>query len=596
MYDMGVISNQLGLGILLQWKNMVSRGVQGAERDLKKLEGQSKKTQEQFERDVERMRASMEGLQRQMRTGFKMMVAGAAILSPFAFAVRDASTYEQSLSNVESLLIGTGDSTDVAKMKIAALARTILAIAPSTRVQLMQLADSSYDLVSANLTVEEAMGVLKPTADLAVAGMGSMEEATDSMTSALNTFGQRWGDAMSPVEKGAKIANVYASTIAALKTTLPNLSAAMKYAAADAVVLGTSLAETTATIGLLQTKGIFGAKAGTMLMAAFRGLSQMTLRSTEALGPLAGLEVTDAAGNLKPLADILADIEKRLDGLGAYEKGTALLNAFGDEASRAWKILLNQSGALRTLVEQIDAGTAAQGMLYARQSALDSQWQMLKNSLKSLSITIGTIFLPLVKLLVMIAKTVVFWFRRMNDNYPVLTRIISVLTVLIGVLVFLAGVYKVVTAAIGMFRLTMALSTLMNTAATMSFTALAASVWAALWPVLLVVAALGGLLYLLGKIAGFDMASVLRGIFVPEIGGPSIPEFSGAVPPTLTGTAPVQAEPTEGSSASQSMYDYSTNRQQNIFNVDGTKSPKETAEEIRRINNRNAFKSNEGEG
>lgn len=593
---MAMIGNQLGLGIILSWKNMMSKNAKKAEADLKKLGKQAKRTGDESERAAEKMAAAMAGYQKQLRSGMKFMIAGAIIMAPFALMTKDAAKAQQGLADVESLLRGTGTSAVIAKNQIAGLKAQILNIAPATRIPMNELISSSYDLVSANLTVNEAMGLLKPTADLAVAGMGSMKEATNTMTSAINTFGKTWGDSMTPFEKGVKIANTYAGTIAGLKTTLPDLTAAMAYAAGDANVLGVSLAETTVAIGLLQTKGVFGAKAGTTIQAMFRGFLQFGQKSAAALGPLAGMQLKDSAGNLRKLADIMQDIEERLEGLGKFAKSEILLRAFGEESSRAAKLLLGQSDAMRENVRQVENSNALMGMVAARQDTLLSGWAMLKNSIKAISIMLGDTFVPIMRIATVAIQTVAHYIGLFISTFPVLSRLMALITALAGLLIFLVGTYKIVMAAMGMFKLVMAATTLVTTMASGGMMVFAAATWAALWPILLVVAAVGALVTGLGYLAGFDVWDALKGIFtVPSIEMPTV-SMAGAGNIQLQGMTPQQQMPmTQQAGGVTSAYDYSTNKVQNIFNIDGTKQPRQTANEVQRLQDRDKKRSHAGE-
>jgi TP901 family phage tail tape measure protein len=591
------LANQMGLGIVLSWRNKVSAGAKKAEGDLKKLKNTSKRTAEQFEKDVARMQSAMEGYQKRMRTGMMMAGAGMAILAPLALMTRESAEAEQGLADIESLLIGTGTAAGLAKQQISMLGNQILDVAPQSRITIEALTASSYDLVSANLTINEAMGLLKPTADLAVAGMGNMAEATDSMTSVYNTFAKTWDASMTSLEKGDKIANVYAGTIAALKTTLPDLSAAMKYAAADAVVLGTSLAETTTAIGLLQTKGIFGAKAGTMMMAMFRGFTQMSMRSADALGPLAGMNLKDVEGNLRPLADIIGDMERRLEGLGGFEKSEVLLKALGEESSKAVKLLLGQSGAFRTLAAQIDASTAAHDMMSARQDTANSGLLMMWSSIKGIAISLGNAFLPVIRIFTLSLRTIAFWIRRLQQTFPTFTRLAVLLVAIVGISLVLVGAWKMATAALGIFKTMMAISALASTVATGGFLAMAASVWATLWPILLVVAALGGLLYLLGKIAGIDIFGGVSDLVTGKAMIPEMPQINmqgGAL--ALSGVPIIERTYGEEAGASQTtVHDNSISRTQNIFHIDGAKKPEVTAREVQKIQDRNQKRGHNGE-
>jgi len=424
----------------------------------------------------------------------KVAAAGAVLAAPFLISAKGAAESQQRLADVKSLLVATGDVAEADK-QIRGLKEAILGMAGDTMIPLADLETATYDLVSANLTAAEAQGALKPTADLAVAGMGSMKEAVTTMAALLNTFALRWDDTLSPMEKANRIANILAGTVAKFKTTLPELSQAMQYAAGPANVLGIELEEAAVAIGLLQTKGLQGTLAGTAYSAFLRQVTQLQNRFGESIdastmsmdeylelattgktkggasrkataaAKIVGIDIVDAQKRIRPIYDILEEIEKRfgitsediaegqkqivdetLSGASSFqafglamEDAAALQAAFGDEGSRAIAMLLGQSQAIKEQIEAVKESNALQAMVTARQETLNGQWLITKNRIKVLTNTIGDYALPVMEKLVSWLKKAIIWVQKLVKAHPTATKWVTYGSLVGGVLLTMAG-------------------------------------------------------------------------------------------------------------------------------------------------------------
>jgi len=451
------LANTLGLGVVLTWKDQASAGMDSASRSLKQLHGTSARTAAALVKDTERIRASMDRARAGMRTGMKLMGAGVMIAAPLALAAKKSIDFQDQMLNVKSILVGTGMAEEEAAVRIKALGQNIRDFAGQTRVAFQDLMAAAYPMVSA-LGIEQGSAALRYAADLSVAGMGQMSEGVQTLTSVLETFGVRWGDTMTPVEKSKKVFNTVSGAIAAFNTDLSKLSAGMVYATPQASVLGMSLAETAAAIGMLQTKGLKDAMAGTAMAAGLRGLTQLSVKfgdeaektrvkamklgdyvtymseaqaagkitsKLNAAGPLSGLEIMDPSGYMLPLWQIIQNMEQVLgitaeeaaeglrkvseggltgaEAFQAYglslDKAGDMQKVLGDESSKMFSLLLSQSKKLKELTEQIENSNAGTVMLTERQSSVKAQFDMTKNKASALAGELADNLLPEIELL-----------------------------------------------------------------------------------------------------------------------------------------------------------------------------------------------------
>ena len=85
------------------------------------------------------------------------------------------------MSNVGTLLDGN-------KALMGEFGQDILDLASKVPVPVGELAEALYDVVSATGDTSNAMAILKESAELGKAGIGSTAEATNLLTTAMNAF------------------------------------------------------------------------------------------------------------------------------------------------------------------------------------------------------------------------------------------------------------------------------------------------------------------------------------------------------------------------------------------------------------------------
>lgn len=100
---------------------------------------------------------------------------GAASLKAFG-------DFEKGMSNVATIVDTTKESMDD-------MNASVLDISKRVPVGISDLTAALYDLRSAGISADDAMGLLENSAKLAVAGLGTTGEAVDLVTSILNTWG-----------------------------------------------------------------------------------------------------------------------------------------------------------------------------------------------------------------------------------------------------------------------------------------------------------------------------------------------------------------------------------------------------------------------
>ena len=484
---MGMV-DRLGLGMYLRWQNQMTSETKKAERDLDGVKKSAIGLSDSLEKQSERARRAAERYRKGMMISMRVAAGGVVMALPFILAGKAAATSQQSLADVNSLLVGTGTAAGIAEQQIAGLSNAILGQTGRVMVSLEDTEAASYKLVSALGAVQGAAAIT-PAANLAVAGLGSMEESVTFLTSLLATYGEAWGDTLTPTEKAMKVANIAAGTIAGFNTNLTDLGAAMTYVAGQGSVMGVSLAELSVTLGALQTKGLQKTLAGTALGSYLRRVAQVERflkRAGKTGAVLKGLTIKDAAGQLLPLPDILEQIEKKfgvtgdaaeaaqkrmagsaIQGADAFEmlgistdNAAALSRVFGDEGSRVIAMLLGQSDALRTQIKDVQKSSALMEMVAARTETASAEYFMFKESLKGFGSVLGAGLLPAFTSFVGVLRSSVLWLKEFALNHPTATKFVAFAGLAVGSLAAVTGAVGTVVFALKLLQAQMVIASL----------------------------------------------------------------------------------------------------------------------------------------
>jgi hypothetical protein len=193
--------------------------------------------------------------------------------------------------------------------------------------------------------------------------------------------------------------------------SVESLGESLKYAAPVAADANMSLEETLAILGSLGNMGIQGSDAGTSL----RRLLTLTAAQAEKFKQEFGVATTDAAGNVRPLVDVMGEVATATNKLPTGARAAKFNEVFGmlgiTSASAIGKSvadtrtlydeLMNAGGAAADTAKQMDAGiggafrilkSAAEGVAIAFGEAIDGPLQKLTKAISGmLSAIIGWI-------------------------------------------------------------------------------------------------------------------------------------------------------------------------------------------------------------
>lgn len=293
-------------------------------------------------------------------------------------SITQALAFEQEIQRVTAVVGGGAGAFE--QLRAAALAG-----GASTLFTAQQAAEALRFLAQAGLSADQAARALPGSLQLAAAGSLDLATAADIATNVMSGF--RLG-----VEGINRVNDVLVLGANKSNTNVQELGIAFSYAAGVANSTGNELEDVASVFAVLANNGIKASRAGTAVATGISRLQKPTPEAAAALERL-GISLVTAEGKTKPLVQVLKELERQgastrdiitIFGQVAGTKLLTVLNSGTKELDRFGKQFRNSAGA-------------AEQFQRVLQDTAQAQAQIFKSTIETLSITIGTQFLPSVK-------------------------------------------------------------------------------------------------------------------------------------------------------------------------------------------------------
>lgn len=488
------LSKQLGLGAIISFNVKGMEKLKHLGTRMNEVRTNATRMGKSVGEQVHRMNRAFSDMRAGLMKGTMIMAAGAAMVAPLVLITKEANEAHQSVRDFAELFILEFSKVEaLAKgQKMSDAIRDAMMLDPVEH-NLADVRTALWDMQSGLQDVDLALAAMRPSWDLATAGMGTVSDATQAMTGSLHQYRKQWESEGLSIEKMAsRTANVLAAGVSAFQTKLPPLSQALKYALPYASQLGMKYEELVATIGMLQTKGLPGEQAGTSLAAFLRGIvrfsdkagKDVNLKSIsvdklfeeidslmksggKASSKLAGLKVTDATGHLLPILDIIRNLEQiagvskdkivgalkdvddgavsmtdTMSNLGLpLEFVSALMKELQEEGSRAALVLMGNSEELEKNIKLLSEADAAERMAQLRREGAVLSWAAIRNQIKLLVEEIGRSLEPAQDGIVAQFREWILVAFKFVQEHPMLVKAIFAITAAIaGITIALGAV------------------------------------------------------------------------------------------------------------------------------------------------------------
>lgn len=346
----------------------------------------------------------------------------APIVAAYAASTKAALDFGDSLAKVSTI-------ADESEVPISTLKSDIMALSNESGKSATELADATYQALSASVATKDVSSFVRQATGLAKAGFLETSGAVDVLTTVINAYGMSAKDA-------DKIANQLIQTQNDGKTTVNELAESMGNVIPTAAALNVPLEQLNASYVMLTKQGINTARSTTALNALFTELSKDGSAVSNILQNETGKTFGQLMKDGASLGDVLKILSDSVDGDGeafknlfgnvrAGQGALALLNAGVDEFNAETEKMVNSTGNVSKALNDLSTPGAA-----ARKAL---------NQLVNVGIQIGDILAPYIQKVATAVQTLADKFNSLSPQTQKLIVIIGLIVAAVGPLLTIVG-------------------------------------------------------------------------------------------------------------------------------------------------------------
>ena len=381
--------------------------------------------------------------------GKKTSVVSGAVVGVGAAAIKTAADFESGMSKVAALSGATGSDLEKLKAKAREMGST-------TKYSASESADALSYMALAGWDTNKMLAGIEPILNLAAASEMDLAEASDIVTDYMTAFGIECDDAG---KNATHFSDMMAYAMSKSNTTTQMLGEAYKNVASTAASLGYTAEETTAVLMTMANAGVKGGEAGTALSAIMTRLATNTKDCATELSQY-GVEVYDSQGNMNSLSSVLEGCKNVWNGLSQEQQANLAKTIAGQNHYSSFTTIMAglQEGAegagssFSTYAKALqECDGAASEMAATMQDNLNGQLTTVKSQLEESAIAIGNTLLPMIKDVVDNISNWVDKFNNLDEGTKKTIVTIALIVAAIGPLLIVIG--KIATGISALMKL-----------------------------------------------------------------------------------------------------------------------------------------------
>lgn len=347
----------------------------------------------------------------------------------------------QASMEFETAMAKVGTIADESQKPLGDMRNEILALSSETGKSVGELAEATYQAISASVATESAVDFVGTANKLAVGGFSDTTTAVDILTTAINAYGMSADDA-------SKISDVLITTQNLGKTSVAQLGASMGMVIPLAAAYNMNLEDLAASYALLTANGTQTAQATTYVKAALNELGSTSSVVGSTLKKKTGKTFAELMAEGNSLGDVLQVLADSVDG-----DTTAFNNMWSSSEAGVGMLSILNSGTSKynSLVQAMEGSTGAATAAFDKMSATgEFAQQRFQNAIENLKIAIGDELAPVLMELQQSGADAMEWATEFVKEHPevvaAVTALAAALAVLAAALVGLLVVQQVTTA------------------------------------------------------------------------------------------------------------------------------------------------------
>ncbi|MDA1478274.1 phage tail tape measure protein [Bacillus changyiensis] len=357
--------------------------------------------------------------------GKALSAIGAAGTVGIGLTVKAAADFEKAMSRVGALANATNE-------QMGELTETARHLGATTQFTDGQVAEGMQYLAMAGYKTNQIVGAMPGLLATAAAGQTELGVTADIVSDILTEFHIK-------AEDTNRVADAMTYTFTNSNATLQEIGQTMKYAAPAAKTAGLSMEELAAATGIMANSGIKADMAGTALRSTLTRLAAPPKQTGNAIDEL-GLKVTDSTGKLRPLADIIGQINEKTKNYTETEKIRIAKQIAGQHALSGFITLMHAGkDKLQEFTKEVEnSGGTAEKVAKKQMDNLSGSLEYLKSATNNAVITLGNQFLPVIRATADGLTKMVSWFDSLP---PSVSRTIAITGGAVTVFSLLGGAF-----------------------------------------------------------------------------------------------------------------------------------------------------------
>lgn len=350
--------------------------------------------------------------------GEKISVISGATGALLGASTKFASDYTDGVAKV-------GTVADTSAVSLEQLSSDMLDLSTQTGKSANEIADATYQAISASVDTADAVSFVGQASDLARAGFLDTASAVDVLTTIINAYGLQ-------ADEASRLSDVLIQTQNDGKTTVNELSQSMGQVIPLASAYGVNIENLATSYAELTKNGVKTSQAGTYIRSMLKELGDTGSDVSEILQNETGMSFAELMEDGKSLGDILGILSESVDG-----DSTAFANLWSSSEAGTGALSLLSSGVDEFNDELAKMGQASGNVSDALET-LDTPSAKLNksiNALKNTAIELGQVILeaitPMLTWLSERLQDLFNWFKQLD---PAIQKIIAVVLAVITAL------------------------------------------------------------------------------------------------------------------------------------------------------------------
>ena len=354
--------------------------------------------------------------------GKKVSVASATPAAALGASVKLASDYTDAVAKV-------GTVADLQSVPLEKLRDDMLQLSTETGRDAGEIADATYQAISASVDTADAVSFVGTSVGLAKAGFLETADAVDVLTTIINAYGLEASDA-------GRLSDILIQTQNDGKTTVNELSQSMGQVIPLASAYGVNIENLAASYAQLTKNGVATAQAGTYLKSMLNELGDSGSDVGEILKSKTGKSFGQLMNDGMSLGDVLGILN---DSVNGDSEALAGLWSSSEAGTGALSILSSGVGAFNDELGNMQDSTGNVADALETLSTPSAKAQESLNAVKNTGIELGSAALEAIApLLEQLAETVKSLTERFSNLSP------ATQTVIVAVMAILAALGPVI--------------------------------------------------------------------------------------------------------------------------------------------------------